>query len=192
MEFFMTPTAALADLILPGATWLEADGISAVPLIANNIALAQQKIVQIGECKQPEEVMIEIARRLGCAAGTESLEVLLDTQLAPLGLTFSELKGMGHIGKPVRYKKYETNGIGFSTPSRKVELYCSIAEKLGYDPLPHYSEPPESPFSQPELAKKYPYVLSTGGRIQQYFNSEYRNIASFAKPASLAAGRNQP
>ena len=66
MEFYMTPTAALADLVLPGATWLEADELSAVPLIANNYVLAQQKVVQIGECKQPEEVMIEIARRLDC------------------------------------------------------------------------------------------------------------------------------
>jgi thiosulfate reductase / polysulfide reductase chain A len=181
MEFYMTPTAAIADLILPGATWLEADELSAVPLIANNNVLVQQKVVQIGECKQPEEVMIEIARRLNCSAGTESLEDLLDKQLEPLGVTFSEFKEKGHSEKSVRYRKYETNGTGFQTPSQKVELYCSIAEKMGYDPLPYYQEPPESPYSQPELAKKYPYVLSTGGRMQQYFNSEYRGIPSLRR-----------
>jgi thiosulfate reductase/polysulfide reductase chain A len=181
MEFYMTPTAALADLILPSATWLEANEISLVPLGANNNALAQQKVVQIGECKQPEEVMIEIARRLGCPVGTESLEDLFNKQLEPLGITFSELKEKGHAGKTVHYKKYETNGIGFQTPSQKVEFYCSIAEKLGYDPLPYYRELPESPYSQPKLAKKYPYVLSTGGRMQQYFNSEFRGIPFLRK-----------
>jgi len=176
MEFYMTPTAALADLILPGATWLEADEVSAVPLIANNYVLGQRRVVRIGECRQPEEVMIEIARRLGCPHGTESLEDLIDKQLEPLGITFSELKDKGHAGKPVNYRKHESNGCGFQTPSGKVELYCRVAEKLGYDPLPHYREPPESPYSQPELAKKYPYVLSTGGRMQQFFNSEFRGI----------------
>ena len=181
MEFYMTPTAALADLILPGATWLEADELSTVPLIANNYVLAQQKMVQIGECKQPEEVMIEISRRLDCPCGTESLEDLLDEQLAPLSITFSELKKKGHSGSPPRYRKYESNGSGFQTPSRKVELYCSIAEKLGYEPLPYHQEPPESPYSQPELARKYPYILSTGGRMQPYFNSEFRGIPRLRK-----------
>jgi thiosulfate reductase / polysulfide reductase chain A len=181
MELYMTPTAAMADLILPGATWLEADEISEVPLVANNYALAQQKVVQIGECKQPEEVFIELARRLGLSAGTESLEKLFDTQLRRLGITFKELKQKGHAGRPVQYRKHETNGIGFRTPSGKIELYSSVAEMLGYDPLPDYREPPESPYSRPDLAKKYPYVLSTGGRIQQYFNSEYRNIPSLRR-----------
>lgn len=181
MEYYMTPTASLADLVLPGATWLEADEISAVPLIANNYALAQQKVVQVGECKQPEEVFIEIARRLNLSVGTESLEALLDRQLERTGMTFAELKEKGFYGKPVEYKKYEKNGFGFQTPSRKIELYCSIAEMLGYDPLPSYREPPESPHSQPDLAKKYPYVLSTGGRMQSYFNSEYRQIASLRR-----------
>jgi thiosulfate reductase / polysulfide reductase chain A len=181
MELYMTPTAALADLILPGATWLEADEISTVPLIAYNNALAQQKTVQIGECKQPEEVFIEVARRLNLSVGTESLEDLLSRQLEPLGVTFAELKEIGHCGRPVQYRKHETNGVGFRTPSQRIELYCSIAEMLGYDPLPYYQEPPESPYSQPELAKKYPYVLSTGGRMQQYFNSEYRGIPSLRR-----------
>lgn len=176
MEFYMTPTAELADLILPGATWLEADEIMSAPLGANNFVLPQQKAVQVGECKQPEEVYIEIARRMNLEWGNESLHWLLDKQLRPTGLTFKELCEKGHFYKQVRYRKHETNGFGFLTASGKVELVCSYAEMLGYDPLPYYVEPPESPYSQPEMAKKYPYVLSTGGRMQPYFNSEYRNI----------------
>jgi anaerobic selenocysteine-containing dehydrogenase len=47
---------------------------------------------------------------------------------------------------------------------------------MGYDPLPHYIEPNESPYSTPELAKEYPLILTTGGRSPYYFHSQYRQI----------------
>ncbi len=37
-------------------------------------------------------------------------------------------------------------------------------------------EPNESFYSTPELAKKYPLILSTGGRIPWYFHTQYSNI----------------
>ncbi len=181
IDLFMTPTAALADLFLPSATWLEADEILSAPLIAGNFILAQQKIVQVEECKQPEQIFIEIARRMQLPHATESLEELLNESLKPVGLTFAQLKERGYHTVPWQYRKHETNGIGFVTPSGKVELYCSYAEMLGYDPLPHYVEAPETPYSLPELAGEFPYVLSTGGRIQQYFNGEFRQIHGLRK-----------
>jgi anaerobic selenocysteine-containing dehydrogenase len=181
MEFYMTPTAALADLILPGATWLEADEIMAAPIVANNYALVQQKVVQVGECKQPEQIFIDIARRMDLDVGTASLEEILDEQLESIGMTFSDLKKKGWVQKPVTYRKHETNGFGFGTASGKIELSCSYAERLGYDPLPYYQEPPESPYSKIELTKDFPYVLSTGGRMQPFFNSEYRGIRSLRR-----------
>jgi anaerobic selenocysteine-containing dehydrogenase len=81
---------------------------------------------------------------------------------------------------PDEYKKYESMG-GFGTPTGKVELYSTIFEKWGYDPLPHYEEPKESPLSTPELAKEYPLMLITGGRFQPYFHSEHRQIESIRK-----------
>jgi anaerobic selenocysteine-containing dehydrogenase len=47
---------------------------------------------------------------------------------------------------------------------------------MGYEPLPYYEEPPESPVSTPEVAEKYPLVLTTGGRIPTFFNSEHRQL----------------
>ena len=74
----------------------------------------------------------------------------------------------------MRYKKYEEEG--FSTPSGKVELYSSIFKEFGYDPLPTYVEPHESPISTPELAKEYPLILITGGRDVGYRHSMGRQI----------------
>jgi anaerobic selenocysteine-containing dehydrogenase len=74
----------------------------------------------------------------------------------------------------VEYQKHER--IGFATPTGKVELYSTILEKLGYDPLPRYKEPPESPISNPVLAGQYPFILITGGRFLPMYHSEHRQI----------------
>ena len=62
-----------------------------------------------------------------------------------------------------------------------MDLVSGYLEMLGYDPLPYYQEPPESPVSTPELAAKYPLILTTGGRSQYFFHSEYRQIPSLRK-----------
>jgi len=179
MDLYMTPTAQLADIVLPGATWLEADEIVGVPLFSNQIALAMQKIVQVGECRPPEEVVADLAGRLNPGAKVESMAGILDKQLQPLGMTFEEFKKKGFVTVPMQYRKHEQGG--FRTPSGKVELSCSYLEMLGYDPLPFYEEPPESPVSTPELAREYPLILTTGGRSQHYFCSEFRQIPSLRK-----------
>jgi anaerobic selenocysteine-containing dehydrogenase len=185
MDLYMTPTAELADIVLPAASWLEVDEVVGLPFRAYNFALVQQKVLQIGECRQDEEVLIDLARRLNLAVGIESLEDLYNTQLRKLGITFGELKEKGFLSAPMRYRKFEKRG--FHTPSGKVELYSSIMEKYGYDPLPYYQEPPESPLSTPELAQDYPLILTTGGRTPYYFQSEYRQIPSLREkhPAPL-------
>ena len=52
---------------------------------------------------------------------------------------------------------------------------------MGYDPLPAYKEPPESPLQTPELAREFPYVLTTGSRRMEFFHSEHRQIPSLRK-----------
>jgi thiosulfate reductase/polysulfide reductase chain A len=176
-DIFMTPTTELADIVLPAATWLEVDqiaGFPGLPYFADNVVLAQQKIVEMWECRQDEWILTELARRLNLDSGTEPIEDIFKYQLEPLGVTFEELKQKGYVSVPVKYKKYEKSG--FKTPSGKVEIYSSMMEKLAYDPLPHYEEPPESPNSTPELAKEYPLILTTAGRTLYFFHSEYRQI----------------
>ena len=80
---------------------------------------------------------------------------------------------------PFRYRKYEDGG--FRTPTGKIELYATRLEQMGYAPLPHYEEPPESPLATPDVAQEFPLVLTTGGRISQFFNSEHRQIEKLRK-----------
>ncbi|MCC6888715.1 MAG: molybdopterin-dependent oxidoreductase [Hyphomicrobiales bacterium] len=175
-DLFMTPTAELADIVLPAASWPELNQLAGLPTVAANVVLAQQKAVQIGECRSDEEIFVALARRMKLSACTEPVEEVLNSQLAAGGLnmTFDELKQKGFVKVPFRYRKFEDGG--FRTPTGKIELYSTRLEELGYAPLPFYEEPPESPLSAPSVAAEYPLVLTTGARIPFYFNSEHRQL----------------
>ena len=124
---------------LPAAAWPELDQLAGLPTIAANVVLAQQKAVQIGECKPDEEIFVALARRMKLPVCTEPVKSVLDAQLRPRRshITFDELKQKGFIKLPVKYRKYE-NG-GFKTPTGKIELYPTRFEQLGYAPLPYKS-----------------------------------------------------
>ncbi|MEM3525908.1 MAG: molybdopterin dinucleotide binding domain-containing protein, partial [Candidatus Jordarchaeaceae archaeon] len=72
-----------------------------------------------------------------------------------------------------KYKKYEESG--FKTPSGKIELYSTILEKEGYDPLPFYEEHLQA-YAEKNANKKYPFLLTTGRKLIVYFHSELRRI----------------
>ncbi len=175
MDLFMTPSANLADLVLPAASWFEVDAMPAFPYFAENAVLVQQKIAQVGESKQDEVVFAEIARRMKLPVGTEDPKEIYTGQLAAhVGMTYDELRERGAVWQPMSYRKYETHG--FKTQTGKIELYSLALEKLGYAPLPYYAEPPESPVSTPDVAKEFPLVLTTGARILSFFTSEHRQL----------------
>lgn len=178
-DMFMTPTAALADYFLPASFWPEVNQIIELPFIAMNSVTAQKKVVQTGLCRQDEEIMIDLARRLNLPGSEETLEEILDYRLEPLGLTFAQLQEQETVFPPHKYRKFEKNG--FHTPSGKIELYSETLGAAGLDPLPVYKEPPESPITQPQTAKKFPCILTTGARKRGYFHSELRQVASLRK-----------
>ncbi|MCK5558840.1 MAG: dehydrogenase, partial [Candidatus Hydrogenedentes bacterium] len=58
----------------------------------------------------------------------------------------------------------------------KFELYSKAFQEFGYEPLPEYVEPPESPISTPDLYADYPLVFTSGSRMPIYTHSELRQI----------------
>ncbi|MEK8015537.1 MAG: molybdopterin-dependent oxidoreductase [Candidatus Parabeggiatoa sp.] len=178
-DMFMTPTAALADYVLPAAFWPEITQLIEMPFVAENAIIAQQKVVQVGLCRSDEDMLIDLAKRLNLPGSDETLEDILNYRLEPFNMSFEDLKEKSIVYPPHEYRKFEKQG--FKTPSKKVELYSKVLKNMGYDPLPSYKEPPESPVSQPETAKDFPYVLITGSRKREYFHSEHRQINSLRK-----------
>ena len=173
-DYWLTPTAELADYVLPVASWMERPdfmgdygGEQALPAVVE------------GEYdrKSDYECYRGIAIRLGQDWPWENLEEVFDYMLEPKGVNFKQFMEKGNKdGPPASYKNYEE--YGFATTTGKAELYSTILEKLGYDPLPKYEEPPETQQSNPELAKEYPLTLITGGRFRPMFHSEWRQIDS--------------
>jgi anaerobic selenocysteine-containing dehydrogenase len=172
-DFFLTPTAELADIVLPAATWLEFEDIGGY-IFRHGYAYARPAIVQVGECWPDHKMFIELGKRLGQAEHWRDVRGDLNYILEPAGITWQQFNDRGHLRGQMEYRKYEKHG--FSTPTGKVELYSTILEKWGYDPLPCYREIPESPVSTPETAASFPYILITGARSPVFFHSEHRMV----------------
>lgn len=180
MDPFMTETARLADLVMPCASFLggnelwDSSHLSSEPRVGLAPKLED-------ECLPTNwEVWKEVAARMGYGDSFpwKTEEEAIDFRLRHLGITFAELRNMpeGHVYDRWTGRKYEREG--FKTPSGKVELYSADLKRHGYDPLPTYREPAESPFSTPETAALYPLILTTGARTIGYLHSRFRNVPS--------------
>jgi len=175
-DLFMTPTAQLADLVLPAVTWLEQDDVVFFHKIW--CVTARKKLVQFGEARDDRDVIFEMAHRLGLheAFPWKDSAEYLDWVLKDTGLNFEQFCERGIIISEMRYRKYETEG--FQTPTGKFEISSSVMEAMGLSPLPLFREPPLSPISTPELAKEFPLILISGTKIRNFFHSEFRQIKS--------------
>lgn len=178
-DFFHTPTTAMADIVLPAATALERTNLIRR---GNFIMLRRNAVEPCGEARPDQKIIFELAERLGLGGQfwDGSLEKALAEELEPSRLTLAMLDenpaGLEVDMGPRRYSNYLKGG--FPTPTGKVEIASTILERFGYDALPVYRGPLESPLSTPELAGQFPLVLTTGGRLPMYTHSELRNLES--------------
>ncbi len=176
VDFYPNETNLWADIILPAATWMERDFVTCSDQVSPDSAHLQQKTAQAGECRSDVTILNDLAKRLGFADRMfASDESFMDFLLQPAEMNFKDFKRKGLIRLPWEYKKYEKNG--FATPTGKVQLSDPKLESLGFDPLPSYVEPAESPVSTPEVAKEYPLIITTGGRVPVFRHAEFRNIS---------------
>ena len=165
-DIFMTPTAAMADIVLPAATHLEFDDIGHYGL-GHGILLARPRAVSPpGQCRPDIEIINELGKRLTSPADWfGDYHDMLDGLLAPAGLNFSSFAKRGYLRGKEKFRKYEANG--FKTPTGKVELCLSRAKKLGLPALPEFKRPPGSG------DKDFPLVL-TSCKDPLYLHSSYR------------------
>jgi len=171
-DFFMTPTAQEADLVLPSSTWLEHDYVADLWKRHGSVQ-ARQKAVQIGECRSDYDILNELGKRCtDTSLWWPTVKDALEAILSSSGLSWEEFCERGYLRGQRVFRKYLSRG--FSTPTGKVEFYSTTMERLGYDPLPGYDDLPEAPWTSPELCTQYPYQLLTGARIPNFFHSENR------------------
>mgnify|MGYP000203285874 CR=1 FL=1 len=153
IDLFMTPTAHFADFVLPAAAWPEIDSYRAwwAPLVA--IPKAVDPPGGPEGPKSDNEIIFELGKRVAPQHWKfKDLTELLNEMIKESGLTYEELKKRFMAPwEPMEYRKYEKGKLrpdgkpGFNTPTGKVELYSTIMEAMGLEPLPSYKEPVESP-----------------------------------------------
>jgi len=176
-DLFMTPTAALADIVLPSASFLEFDSIVNPPYYP--VAQIQQKVAEIEECWPDFKILNELAKKMDLGEFFwEDERDFLDVILKPMRIDFDKFRERGALSGDKDYYHYKTKG--FNTPSTKVELFSDRLREWGFDPLPAYYEPPETPYSDPELAKEYPLIL-TSWKSEYYRHSGQRQVETLRK-----------
>jgi anaerobic selenocysteine-containing dehydrogenase len=181
-DLFLTPTAALADVVLPVSSAWEREGLRVGfgPTHEGEqlVQLRPAAIAPLGEARSDTWIACELAKRLGL--GKKFFEGDVDTghrfALEPTGVTLEALRASPQgvrVPTELRYRRFAAKG--FATPSRRVEIYASEFLEHGYAPLPEYVEPAMSPVSRPDLAARYPLVL-TSAKVVQFCHSQHRNV----------------
>jgi anaerobic selenocysteine-containing dehydrogenase len=195
MDLYMTPSAELADIVLPASTFYEASHLRlGFPNLWPGRKWVQYRpstVPPLHETRPDMEVIFDLACRLG--AGDQfwngKVDGAFDSLLRKLGLTLEELKnhpgGMA-VDLPLEYEKHQKKDAatgtarGFRTPSKRVEIYSPLFRKHGYDPLPVYREPEISPVTQPGLSNQYPLIL-TCSKLLPFCHGQHRSLPSLRK-----------
>ena len=175
-DHWMTPTAQLADYFLPADYFLERAGMLNDDSAA--AAMLQQRVLEPrGECRSLYAVLKGLAQRMGLGAWFpwEDDEALLDYRVQKGGKRWRDIEGDMFLEPSGMVDPLK---VGFATPTGKIELYSTVLEKLGCDPLPYYREPAQSPVSTPELAREYPLTVFVGLRDKANYLTNLRQIKS--------------
>lgn len=183
VDYWITPTAALADYVMPAADWMERPTCTTSEDSSDYMILGDRAVVPEGE----RHVDYDFFRGLGIRLGQEeywpwpTYEDAIEYRVARVGLTYEEAIEQGALFSEMRFGKHEEvlpNGLkrGFATRSHRMEVFSSIIQDLGFDPVPEYRELPDTVRSNPEMAKEYPITCTTGGRFVPMFHSEFRQL----------------
>jgi len=174
-DLFMTPTAELADYVLPAASFLERTEVHTHHEIG--VVTLTQRLFSLPEVQSEYEFWHDLAHRLGVGdyfpwADEEELDRWL---LEPTGITYDELAAHP---EGLRYGPADVpsrEDVVFHTPSGRIELASAYLAGLGYDELPVYHRPA---YLEDEDTD-YPFVLMTGARQLLFAHSRYHNVDRF-------------
>ncbi|MGA1823859.1 MAG: molybdopterin-containing oxidoreductase family protein [bacterium] len=185
-----TPTTQISDYVLPAACWMErAD-------MGNFASVGAYPLVQMGEAAVPSSIPdkyerlndYEFWRGLGIRLGQrdywpwKTFEEVWEYRIKKI----MERRNTKTLSEFINQQRWEIGPLPqpgvclrgpLATPSGKIEIYSTIFEKLGYDPLPAY----QKPHLPDEYAKKYRLINITGARIMPYHHSEFRHVDGFRK-----------
>ena len=195
-DLFMTPTAALADIVLPVASCFEREALKVgfeMSADAQSRVQFRQPIVEPrGEARSDTDIIFGLATRLGLGEHFwgGNVDASYREQLGLSGITLEQLRAEpAGLRKPLttRYRKHaernaEGDPRGFATPSRKIEFWSETFLDHGYSAMPDFVEPPISPVARPDLAASFPLIL-TCAKPSLFCQTQHRALPSLRRRA---------
>ena len=192
LEYYLTPTASIADYVLPIAAAIERPILQ----VHGGVANAGYGGPAAVEPYYERRTDYDVYRGLGLRLGQENFwseETLADAfaaQIAPTGLDWETFCEVGTYWQQPAYAKHEllkSDGTpqGFATTTGKIELASEFLPTLGGPRLPEPGEP--CSLCSQELRERAAseggtYLsLITGSRKQPYNASMYMNNQEFRK-----------
>ena len=188
-DIFPSPTADLADVVLPVASPFETEalrvGFEVSQEAQSHVQLRRPVVAPRGEARSDLQIVFALAVRLGLGRHfwDGDIDAAWRYQLAPSGITLEALRAEPRgisLDLTTRYHKHE--GRGFATPTGLVELYSHALAEHGHPAFPTFVEPPLSPRSRPDLISTFPLVL-TCAKSLRYCESQHRQIAELRRAA---------
>ena len=155
-DIFLTPTAELAHVVLPGASFAEKDGT--FTNTERRVQLIRKAIEPVGEARADWEIIQDLSNRFGYAMNYGSAEEIM-TEIAGLtpsygGITYERLQGEG-LCWPCPDKDH---------PGTKFLHKGKFARGLGQFHAIEYQAPAEV------VDEEFPFWLSTG-RVHVHYHT---------------------
>jgi formate dehydrogenase major subunit len=170
-DLFLTKTAQLADVVLPGsASWCEADGT--VTSSERRVQRVRKALDPPGEARDDIEIVHELAKRLGHDFGSTDPEAIWDElrSLSPMhaGMSYARLEALGGIQWPCWDEEH---------PGEQF-LHGRLWDDVVAEPAPFTVVEHSPPVD--ELDDEFPLRLTTGRRLES-FNTGVQS-GGFASP----------
>ena len=191
LDYYMTPTAMIADYVLPAAGAIERPVLQVHGGVANMGYGGPAAVEPYYERRTDYDVFRGLGLRLGQedAWPEETLADAFAAQLARAGMDWDAFCQLGIYWQPPAHAKHELPGPdgrpqGFATTTGKIELASEFLTTLGGPRLPEPAAP-AAPLCSPELVEDAERAggahlpMITGSRKQPYNASMYFNNPAF-------------
>ena len=177
----MTPTAELADIVLPKTTSLEEEEVS-YQGVGQIVLFARANVAPKGEARTEIDIARPLLERMASRQAIThnflpwaSQRAFNEYLLEGSGISIEELESKGYARSDFSIGNHE--GRAFPTASGKLELASSALASHGLDPLPGWVDQPIAVEAPRDAAHSYPFELITGDREKQYHHSRFREQA---------------
>ncbi|WP_353892963.1 molybdopterin-dependent oxidoreductase [Proteinivorax hydrogeniformans] len=183
LEILPSELAQLSDIVLPEPHWLEGSGFAdrAYNSMYPQLALKLPVHDSLYNTKGWGTITMEIAEKMGLGKYFEGVSggKFNDERLKALGTSWEEFSKSpnGLWGDEKALEPRET----FNTPSGKIELYATLFEEKGFDPLPTWRPKLE------EKSDKYPfYLVINRPNVHKMHRTQNNPIADEISPENYA------